>query len=287
MTWTGSDDAPPTARIATLGPSLQPSERRVAEAVVADIAGAVEMTAQELAEQANIGRATVVRTAQSLGYEGFPQLRVALALEVAMTETEAAPASDGTLLATVKRNVEQFGSRLHQVTSALTEANVTDFVARIDAADRVLVVGNGLSAPLSLDVTMRLSSAGRPAEYLPDALAQRIGASQLSSASVCLLISGSGASKPTLDVMASARASGAQILCLTSFARSPLAQNSDIALVVPPVEGSFQGELIYTSRVSLALIAESLVNALSIHRGGSGKEAQAAVLAAISGSIAE
>jgi DNA-binding MurR/RpiR family transcriptional regulator len=66
-----------------------------------------------------------------------------------------------------------------------------------------------------------------------------------------------------------------------------LAQDSDIALVVPPVEGSFQGELIYTSRVSLALIAESLINALSIYRGGSGKESQAAVLAAISGSIAE
>ena len=42
VTWTGPADAPPTARIAALAPSLQPSERRVAEAIAADVAGAVE-----------------------------------------------------------------------------------------------------------------------------------------------------------------------------------------------------------------------------------------------------
>ncbi len=287
MTWTGADDAPPTARIAALLPSLQRSERRVAEVLLADLAAAVELTAQELADEAGAGRATVVRTAQALGYDGYPQLRVALALEAAISERDREPVSDGTLLGAVIGNVERFGSRLRHMTSALTEDAVAEFVARLDAAERVLLVANGLSAPLSLDLALRLNSIGRPAEYLPDALAQEIGASQLSPTSVCLVISGSGASTPTLRVIEAARAAGAQVLSLTSFAGSPVARRSHVALVVPAVEGSFHGELVHTSRVSLALIAESIVDALVVHRGDRGKHARSAVMAAISGSISE
>lgn len=286
MTWTGADDAPPTARIATLEPSLQPSERRVVEVVLTDIAGAVELTAQELADQAGTGRATVVRTAQSLGYAGYPQLRVALALEVATHERRGRHA-EGTVFASLIGNVERFGDRLSHITSALNESDVEDFVNRLDVADRVLVVANGLSVPLSLDLVLRLNSIGRPAEYLPDAQAQQIAASQLSSTSVCLVVSGSGANSATLGVMRAAREAGAQLLSLTSFAGSPVERNSDIGLVVPPMEGSFHGELVHTSRVSLALIAESLIDALAFHRGERGASAQAAVFGSISRSITE
>lgn len=286
MTWTGSPDAAPTARIAALAPSLQPSERRVCEVVAADIAGAVELTAQGLADEAGTGRATVVRTAQALGYDGYPQLRVALALEVATLERRVHRAV-GTVFGSVMSNVERFGDRLRHMTSGLNEPDVTEFIARLDAADRVLLAANGLSVPLSLDLALRLNSVGRPAEYLPDGLAQQIAASQLSPTSVCLAVSGSGANTTTLHVIAAAKAAGAQVLSLTSFAGSPVEQGSDIALVVPPVEGSFHGELVHTSRVSLALIAESLVDALALHRGEQGAGAQAAVLGAISRSITE
>ncbi|HBR87711.1 MAG TPA: MurR/RpiR family transcriptional regulator, partial [Microbacterium sp.] len=50
MTWVGSSDAPPSARVAALAPSMQPSERRVAEAIAADIESAIDRSAQELAE---------------------------------------------------------------------------------------------------------------------------------------------------------------------------------------------------------------------------------------------
>lgn len=227
----------------------------------------------------------MVRIAQALGYEGYPQLRVALALEVTTHERRVRRA-DGNVFGSEMSNVERFGDRLRHMTSGLNESDVTDFIGRLDGADRVLVAANGLSVPLSLDLALRLNSVGRPAEYLPDALAQQIAAGQLSSTSVCLVVSGSGANTATLGVIAAAKDAGAQVLSLTSFAGSPVEQGSDIALVVPPVEGSFHGELVHTSRVSLALIAESLVGALALHRGEQGAGAQAAGLGAVSRSIA-
>jgi RpiR family carbohydrate utilization transcriptional regulator len=83
MSWSGSDDVNPTTRIATVINSLLPSERRVVELILADAEGIVETTAQDLADRAGVARSTVIRTCQSLGYRGYPQLRVALARELA------------------------------------------------------------------------------------------------------------------------------------------------------------------------------------------------------------
>lgn len=285
MTWTGAPDAPPTARIAALAPSLQPSERRVAEAIAADVARAVDMTAQELAEAAGVGRASVVRTAQSLGYDGYPQLRVALAREGASDAVAAE--SVGGSLGVVQSALDRFGRALPATASGLTHESVDAFVAALDEGGRVVVTANGLSAPLGYDVALRLASAGRPVEYMPDALAQQIAAGQLREGDVLLAISGSGASRATLAAVEAALAGGATVLGLTAFSRSALVERSTLSLVVPSAGQSFQSELLQTSRAGMALVIEGLVEALVTHRGPRARDARAATLGAVSDSLRE
>lgn len=286
MAWDGRPDAPPTARIVALGPSLQPSERRIVEAIADDLAAAVERTAQELADAVGVGRASVIRAAQSLGYEGYPQLRVALAQELALGAV-ATTTDDGTLVGALRAEVDRFGARLGHMMAALTEEAVDAFVAALDEADRVLVIANGLSAPLGLDMMLRLNSVGRPAEQLADALAQQISARQLGAGSVCLVVSGSGANRATLAGMSAARESGARVLLVTSFARSAAAELADVVLVIPPVDGSFRDELIHTSRAGLMLVIEVLVGLLVARRGERGREARAAALSVLGSAIQE
>jgi DNA-binding MurR/RpiR family transcriptional regulator len=274
-------------RIATLAPSLQPSERRVAEAIAADLSGSVECTAQQLADLVGVGRASVIRTAQTLGYEGYPQLRVALAREPTFAPDQRPRAGDGTAVGTLRARIDQFGRSLPRVTAALTEQAVVDFVTALDEADRVVIAANGLSAPLGLDAAMRLGAAGRPAEYMPDTLAQQIAARQLSSRSVCLALSGSGANRPTLQVASAARDAGARVLALTSFANAPLVALATTALIIPPVTESFRDELLHTSRAALALVSEQLVELLVEHRGERTAAARAAVLAVLGQSLGE
>ncbi len=286
MTWTGPADAPPSVRIATLAPSLQPSERRVADAIAADLAGSVECTAQQLADLVGVGRASVIRTAQTLGYEGYPQLRVALAREPTFPDQQPR-AGDGTAVGALRAGVDAFGRSLPRITAALTEQAVVDFVTALDEADRVVIAANGLSAPLGMDAAMRLGAAGRPAEYMPDTLAQQIAARQLSSSSVCLALSGSGANRLTLQVASAARDAGARVLALTSFVNAPLVALASTALIVPPVTESFRDELLHTSRAALALVSEQLVELLVDHRGERTATARAAVLAVLGQSLGE
>ncbi|MFW7415693.1 MurR/RpiR family transcriptional regulator [Demequina sp. SO4-18] len=280
MAWNGSPDAPPSARIAALLPALQPSERRVAEAIVGDVARAVDVTAQELADVVGVGRASVVRTAQSLGYEGYPQLRVALARERVFDGPAAA--DEAGALGIVSAAIERFVRAIPHTAAALTEDGVDAFVAALDEAGRVVISANGLSAPLGYDAALRLTTAGRPAEYLPDALAQSIAARQLRSGEVLLAISGSGVNRATLDVADAARTGGADVLAITGFARSALVERATVSLAVPPPAESFQEELVQTSRAAMALVIEALVEALEARRGPRSRAARASALSEVS-----
>ncbi|WP_029149508.1 MurR/RpiR family transcriptional regulator [Microbacterium indicum] len=287
MEWTGAADAPPTARIGALAHALKAGEKRVADAIADDLSGTVERTAQEVADIVGVGRATVVRTAQALGFEGYPQLRVAIARELAMHAPSGSLTSDGTMLGAMRAASERFASRLAHTLSGLTEQALEEFVRALDDADRVLIVANGLSSPLGLDLVLRLNAAGRPAELLTDGLAQRIAARQLGAGSVCLVVSGSGANEETLAVADSARQSGSTLLAITSFARSPIASAADTALVVPPVNDSFRDELLHTSRAALMLVTEAIVDLLLVRRGDRGVSARAAALEVLGAAIRE
>ncbi|MDI6023381.1 MurR/RpiR family transcriptional regulator [Leucobacter sp. UT-8R-CII-1-4] len=300
MAWNGANDARPSVRIASLAPALQRTERRVAEAIAQDRGRAVELTAQELAEWVGVGRTTVIRAAQSLGYEGYPQLRVALVQELALETASAAasvaagvrvagsaPNTDTSALGVLRSRVAQVAARLGDTTSALTADSVETFLATLDSAARVLVVANGLSGPLGLALVMRLNAAGRSVEYFTDPLAQQIAARQLGAGSACIVFSGSGANRQTLDTMESARESGATVIAFTSFARSAVVELADTVLVVPPINDSFSDELIHTSRAALMLLSEELVDLFVERRGERGVEARAAALAVLASAIKE
>lgn len=292
MTWTGSPDARPSVRIVALATALQRTERKVAEAIAQDRGRAVELTAQELAEWVGVGRTSVIRAAQSLGYEGYPQLRVALVQELALESASqkgdaTAPVADGSALGTLRSRITQVGARLGDTLAALTPEAVDGFLDALQGSDRVLVVANGLSGPLGLALVMRLNAAGRPVEHFADPIAQQIAARQLGAGSACIVFSGSGANRPTLEAMAAAREGGAQVIAITSFARSAIVAQADTALVVPPINNSFHDELIHTSRAALMLLTEQLVDLFVERCGERGRANRAAALAVLAGAIAE
>ena len=270
-------DIPLSVRIASESASLKPTERKVIEAIMADQVAAVELTAQQLADQVGVSRASVIRTAQMLGYTGFPQLRVALAQEAA-SQRENNNQPHDTMLATLQSRVSEFSHRLHASFSAVDENALQAAVEKLDTAQRVLVIANGYSGPVGLDLAQRLISAHRSAEFHMDEMTQRIAAHTLDESSLCIVCSGSGINKTSLDVVKEAKNAGATVLALTHFAQSPLTEESHLALVVPPTNTSFRDELIHTSRAALMVLVEQLVELLIEFRGSKGAANRAAVL---------
>lgn len=293
--WKGNDNALPSARIAALSASLLPSERKVTQAVLGDPRLVAEATAQELADAIGVSRSSVIRTCQRLGYKGYPQLRVATAFQLAAQSPAhtpcAAPSAAGKTLSGSRsgkggtQNNECGNTRA----KASTQADVLEFmrgklksitdmipylldalnadiarqaVIKLEQAERVLVVGNGLSSPLASDFALRLTSIGRHAEFVADGIGQQVTARQLGEESVCMVISGSGDTRTSINAAEAAHKGGATTMALTSFSPSPLAAASDIVLVATSVGGSFQNEISEASRVAHVIFLELLVDVL-------------------------
>lgn len=286
MNWSGTDEAGPTTRIAAVLNALQPSERRVVDLILQDAAGMVEITAQELADRAGVARSTVVRTCQTLGYRGYPQLRVALTRELAQS-----PGRDqdygSTALGRIRGDVDALALSLPQITSLLDEATVERAVTGIVGARRVLALANGLSSPLATDVAMRLTAIGRPVEFVADPIGQQIAARGLSADDLGLVISGSGANDASLRSANAVRAAGASVVAVTSFARSPLVSIADVALVVAPASGSFRHELEHTSRIPHAVLLEALVDVVASRLGDVARTSRSIVLDILSDNLSD
>lgn len=84
-------------------PTLSKAERRVGRALLADYPSAGLASAARLAERAEVSPPTVLRFAQSLGYDGFTDLQVALRAELSaqsngpITRLPDAPPAGGLL----------------------------------------------------------------------------------------------------------------------------------------------------------------------------------------------
>lgn len=274
------------AHIRSARPSLLPAEQAVAAVFLAHTQKIVELSSQQVADLAGASRATVVRTCQSLGFSGYQQLRVLLARDAGYASTDQRPKVVGAA-GMVADTFVQVGQAVATMAALLDPDAVTGSVKAMAQAGRMLVVGNGLSAPLAADMASRLSAIGRPAESSLDVIGQQISARLLAPSDLLLIISGSGANSSSLRVAQAAKDAGATLVAITAFARSPLAAMADFSLVVGMGDLSFREEVTVTSRIPQTILMEGLIAALSEELGEKAKAAKALALEVISGNLDE
>ncbi|MGC0250204.1 MurR/RpiR family transcriptional regulator [Pseudactinotalea sp. Z1748] len=277
---------------------LHPSELRVAEVIASRPEWAIEASAQEVADAAGTSRATVVRTAQRLGFTGYPQLRVLLARDVgAMSplgrrwdeaDAESAgkvggpagadpdagpfelpgPAGPDDAIGLVREYLAQVRTAVEHLPSLLPEADVVRAVDLLHRARSVLVVGTGLSEPIALEAALRLNATGILVEAPPDRVLRGTRARALTEADVCLAISGSGSTRDTLQPARAAAAAGASVIALTATTPSPLGDVATVALVASMGvsaslgTGTFAEEITRTPRLPQTIVVNALVHAL-------------------------
>lgn len=267
---------PVMATIRATRPSLNPGERHVCDVVMERPEWVIEATTAEVATQAGVSTATVVRAAQKLGYRGFPHMRVLLARDLGVNAPAAAGRGEQRT-----GGVHEFFHTVASATAAMSalldEAEVERAVDLLAGARRVLVAGGGVSAPVALDIAMRLSAVGRTADAPADHLDQRIRARLLGPEDVCVIVSGTGATAATLHVARAAKEGGAPVISLTSFARSALSALADVELVTTAGTG-LREELESTFRIPQLILGNALVSAVAARDPEASARARASVL---------
>jgi RpiR family carbohydrate utilization transcriptional regulator len=260
---TEPDTAPPErtaalrvrARIEAATPSLGAGDAKVAGLVLERPDAVIYLSVSEVADEAATSTATVVRFAQKLGFNGFHELKLALAQDLAAFEQR--PSDDER---SVLERVTSAGAQSVRDAAALVSVDAFESaVAILNSARRVLWVGVGTSAPLAQDAAYRFRAVGVESEAAADVHVQHVAARLLQSEDACVAISHTGSTRETLAVVEAARSAGAPTVAITSFLHSPLTDVADVILTAGSREVSFRLEAMASRLAHMAVIDALLV----------------------------
>ncbi|MEU6104650.1 MurR/RpiR family transcriptional regulator [Streptomyces flaveolus] len=243
-------------------PSLAPSERRVAEAVLADPAQASELSISALGKRADTSVATVMRFCRAIGIANYPQLRLALAAAAAREDARGgdrpAPGTDISATDTLDEIVRKIVyNEMHALEDTGAGLDVEVLGRAVDAvagARRIDVFGVGASAFVGQDLHQKLHRIGHTAFVWTDRHAALTATALLGPGDVALAISHSGETEDTVEPLQVAAERGATTIALTNAPRSALAMSADLVLATCARETPFRSGATASRIAQLALI---------------------------------
>ncbi len=251
------------------------SERRVVEYLlsISDAERAI-VTTGEVCRQTGVSRSTTDRLARRLGYRGFALLRRALAregtvtpggvplhspLDPAISESDDPPTVATKILTSVSSRALAFGQML------VSDERLARVVDLLDGADRIILVGAGLSSMVAMDMHHRLLRLGLPVAYSEDTHTQLALCSQVHPNDVVVLVSYSGRTQSVVQAATIARRRGAHTVGLVAERRSPVGRLAEVSITTPPGVGQFGNDAALTRLLQMVL-SDVLFHCLALAR---------------------
>jgi DNA-binding MurR/RpiR family transcriptional regulator len=261
----GPDPRTVLSRARGLLPTLPPSEKRVAERLVADPEGTAALSIQELGRATGTSAATVQRLCRRLGLPGYPGLRMALIAAVTQERAEsgADPAVGGDIgtadstASIIEKIAYNDGLAVRETARQLDVAALEAAALAVTGARRTDVYGAGASAFVGADLQQKLLRIGRTAFSWADPHMALTSAALLGADDVALGVSHTGFTLDTVGFLARARESGATTGALTNNPGSPVAGVADIVLTTSARETTFRSGAM-ASRIAQLVVIDML-----------------------------
>jgi RpiR family transcriptional regulator, carbohydrate utilization regulator len=200
---------------------LRPAERRVADAVLADVAFSVDASNAEIAKRADVSEPTVTRFCRAIGCEGVRDFKLKLAQSVVVGRLyltagqPVVPVEDGSpLWNTVFGEARK---ALNAVERQVDPAEVVKAAELVASAHQVAVFGlGGSSAALAQETQYRLFRYGVVVSAYSDPYIMRMTASTLKPNDLVIAISATGRTSEVIEAVALARHYRAKTICITA-----------------------------------------------------------------------
>jgi DNA-binding MurR/RpiR family transcriptional regulator len=219
------------------------SQQKVAEFFITS-EEALYLPAARIAEILEVSHSTVVRTAQAIGFEGFPNLQAALQERVFGRATSAATYELGKRKLDEGQQPNDYATlfqRLmladaHHIQTLVQEIRPEDFAASIDrliAARSVYVIGLRSSAPMARSFGTALRQMRPNCTILEPGTGDLVDQIfEMDERDVLFAICFARYATMTLRCMDFARSAGAHVIAITDTPLSPAARRAAVSFVV-------------------------------------------------------
>jgi DNA-binding MurR/RpiR family transcriptional regulator len=231
-------------RIRMMMPNLTPLEARVVETVFALRTFDDETSLKEIASEAGVSEAMVVKITKKLGFAGYREFRSAVAQYNRLPTAEM---HQELSLEDTSREIVQkvFRTSIQALEETLA---IMDIEAFDRAADLIYgarqrdFYGVGGSAQIARDVAHKFLRIGVRSSVYDDSHMMLMSAALLGSDDVAIGFSHSGNTVAVIEAIQLARRNGARTIAITNYNASPLAQHADVVLCSTAQGSPLMGE---------------------------------------------
>ncbi len=260
------------SRISNALPALSPSEKRVAEWVLAHPREATDATLAHIAGECKTSEPTVLRFCRRLGLGGFRELGIRLA------ESLSAPGSyvhrdvnpDDSASDAVMKVMDASIQSLAEMRSQLSSMPVDETTRAMAAARQIAFAGLGASGHVARDACHKFFRLGIPCASLTDTPMILQFAAIAEPDDVLVLLSHTGRWQEFAQAAGIARKRGATVVAITN-PESALADAASILFPCRVVEDTN----VFTpmsSRLGQLALLDAILVALALARGSSATE---------------
>ncbi len=260
------------SRISNALPALSPSEKRVAEWILAHPKEATDATLAHIAGECKTSEPTVLRFCRSLGLGGFRELGIRLA------ESLSAPGSyvhrdvnpDDSTSDAVMKVMDASIQSLAEMRAQLSSMPVDETTRAMAAARQIAFAGLGASGHVARDACHKFFRLGIPCASLTDTPMILQFAAIAESDDVLVLLSHTGRWREFAQAADIARERGATVVAITN-PESALAGAASILFPCRVVEDTN----VFTpmsSRLGQLALLDAILVALALARGASATE---------------
>jgi DNA-binding MurR/RpiR family transcriptional regulator len=219
-------------KIRMMKPHLTPLEAKVVDSVMARRDFSHETALKEVADEAGVSEAMVIKIAKKLGFSGYRDFRQNLVDYVRVSDPEMreelSPADSPREIVN-----KVFGASKQALEETLAIADIeaydraADFIAGARQRD---FYGVGGSAQIARDVAHKFLRIGVRASVFDDAHMMAMSASLLGTTDVAIGFSHSGSTLATIEALQIARKNGARTIAITNYLGSPIAEIADVVI---------------------------------------------------------
>ena len=263
--------------IGSLYNSLTPSSKRIADYVMSNATQVSKHSIAELSQIVNAGDATIIRFCRTLGFKGYQDFKMELAIEVSNLQGREKEIFDTNV--TAEDNAEVIGHKLQStIESVLAETmNLLNFQSLESVAEALKdakaiyffgVGSSGLTAESAKHKFMRI---GLNVDAFTNNHFMYIKSSLMQPGDFAVGLSHSGNSVETTKALRLAKENGAMTIAITHNPRSDITKYSDYVLVNGNRQGQLQGDSIGTKISQLFVL--DLIYTLLVKRDISGAKA--------------
>ncbi len=243
--------------ISSLQNTFTKSEQKLVDLILKSPEKIVYMSIADLADEIDIGEATIIRFCRKIGCDGYYAFKMCLAKSLP-SETQSdilTPSSKAEqptdLLTGISAEIQQ---GILETMAVLDYPALKEVVTWLLAARRIRVYAVGASATAAIDAKNRFLRIGLDIDYFIDGHGMAIDASLSQPEDVILGISYSGETIDLVEAFRIARQSGAKLVAITHFQKSYLGKYADKVLLTGSREGPLHGGALQTKITQLFVI---------------------------------